>query len=104
MSIYRASRLVGINGATAKDIVRKYREDGTVYVRKGELRKIEDGSLSPIAEPIAEVPAQPEEDGEENQQGKSQPGEQEEVLPQDFSQSCLYMPYFPMMVYSWFWL
>ena len=40
MSIYKASKLVGINGATAKDIVRKYKDDGTVYVRKGELKKI----------------------------------------------------------------
>ena len=38
MSIYRASRLVGINNATAKDILRKYRREGTVYARKHELQ------------------------------------------------------------------
>jgi transposase len=41
MSIYQASRLLGINNATAKDIVRKYRREGTVFIRKAELKKIE---------------------------------------------------------------
>ena len=38
---------MGINGATAKDIVRKYRKSGTVYIRKRELKRIEDGNAPP---------------------------------------------------------
>lgn len=34
VSIYRASRITGINNATAKVIIRKYREDGAIFIRK----------------------------------------------------------------------
>jgi hypothetical protein len=42
MSIYKASRLACINNATAKDIIRKYRKSGTVFVRKDELAKYQE--------------------------------------------------------------
>ena len=31
--------MVGINNATAKDIVRKYRKTGAVFIRKEEMEK-----------------------------------------------------------------
>jgi hypothetical protein len=39
LSVYRASRMIGINNATAKDIIRKYKRNGTVFVRKEEMEK-----------------------------------------------------------------
>jgi len=41
MSVYKASRETGINNATAKDIVRKYRKSGTVFIRKEEMKRFE---------------------------------------------------------------
>jgi transposase len=41
MSIYEASKMVDINNATAKDIVKKYRREGKVFIRKAELRKLQ---------------------------------------------------------------
>ena len=40
MSIYEASQMAGINNATAKDIIKKYRREGKVFIRKAELQKI----------------------------------------------------------------
>jgi hypothetical protein len=31
--------MIGINNATAKDIIRKYKRNGTVFVRKEEMEK-----------------------------------------------------------------
>lgn len=42
MSIYEASKMAGINNATAKDIVKKYRREGKVFIRKAELRKLQE--------------------------------------------------------------
>jgi len=36
ISIYKASKLLEINNATAKVIIRKYRSDGSIFRRKGE--------------------------------------------------------------------
>lgn len=40
VSIYRASKITGINNATAKVIIRKYREGGTIFLRKSEKEKL----------------------------------------------------------------
>lgn len=42
MSIYEASKMTGINNATAKDIVKKFRKEGKVFIRKAELRKLQE--------------------------------------------------------------
>jgi len=36
MSVYQASRVVGIKNATAKVIVRRYRRDGAIFRRRKE--------------------------------------------------------------------
>lgn len=36
-SIYRASRIIGINNATAKVILRKYRATGVLFVKKSDI-------------------------------------------------------------------
>ncbi len=46
MSIYQTSRLLNINNATAKDIIRKYKKDGTVFVRKTDTHQLEPESSS----------------------------------------------------------
>jgi hypothetical protein len=33
--------MVDINNATAKDIIKKYRREGKVFIRKAELRKLQ---------------------------------------------------------------
>lgn len=32
--------MVGINNATAKDIIKKYRKEGKVFIRKAELLQL----------------------------------------------------------------
>jgi transposase len=41
LSIYEASKMMDINNATAKDIIKKYRREGKVFIRKAELRKLQ---------------------------------------------------------------
>lgn len=55
MSVYKASRLAGINNATAKDIIRKYRKNGTVFVRKEELKLFGRRGRKPVDKKIPEV-------------------------------------------------
>jgi transposase len=38
VSIYKASRIAGINNATAKDIIRKYKNTGNIFIRKQEIK------------------------------------------------------------------
>lgn len=45
VSIYRASKITGINNATAKVIIRKYRDEGTIFLRKSEREKIKTEEL-----------------------------------------------------------
>ena len=68
---------MGINGATAKDIVRKYRKSGTVYIRKRELKRIEDGNAPPAHDDASgngenRERSQEENRGEENNQEEGQ--------------------------------
>ncbi len=53
--------MVGINNATAKDIIKKYRREGKVFIRKAELRKLqsreeksENDDSSQVEEPLNE--------------------------------------------------
>jgi len=39
-SVYEASKLLGINNATAKVIIRNYRREGRVFVRKNEKQPL----------------------------------------------------------------
>jgi hypothetical protein len=40
LSVYGASKTLKINNSTAKAIIRKYRKDGTIYIRKDEKESL----------------------------------------------------------------
>jgi hypothetical protein len=39
-SVYEASKILGINNATAKVIIRNYRRKGRVFIRKNEKKTL----------------------------------------------------------------
>ena len=45
-SVYRASRMLKINGSTAKTIVRNFRRHGTIFQRKSERKNATGDSKS----------------------------------------------------------
>lgn len=40
-TVYRASKILNINNSTAKAIIRKYRRNGTIFMRKSEMEREE---------------------------------------------------------------
>ena len=93
--------MMGINGATAKDIVRKFRKNGTVYIRKSELKRIEDGN-APSAHDDASGNEEireraPEENNQEEQNQEEVPVGSPVEIPEN--SSCF--PLFPVMFYCW---
>lgn len=66
-SVYRASRMLKINGSTAKTIVRNYRKNGTIFKRKKEEEKTFSESGS---EEVRDLQLQEEEVYEAARQGR----------------------------------
>ena len=99
MSVYKASRVAGINNATAKDIIRKYRKSGTVFVRKEELKLFERRGRHPVDKDAPVVRTKVEEESSVIQELENEPQIRNTEANEPDDENAAYCPLLPMMFY-----